>query len=523
MTRSERIVIAALAAIAFLLKAILLFRYRFDSDEPQHLHVTWGWTAGLVQYRDVFDNHAPLFHIATAPLLALLGERADILIWMRLAMLPLFAAVVVCTLLIGSRLYSHRAGAWAAVLLMLFPPFFLKSLEYRNDNAWNALWMIALTILVTRPVTIARAALAGLLLGAALAVSVKTGLLLIALAGSALLVRALTGNRSPIGKQLAAALAALAVVPLTVMLWFAQAGAFRDLLFGVYGFNTTLSNQRTLAWTGRVAWPFAIALIVWIALRRRDRDPRRLFLALIPAFYTATLVLVWLLISPRDLLPMMPIAAVLLAGWAEGFSRRVPLFATIAALSCLALVYYADRFQNRTDEHITMMNQALRLTHPGEPLMDIKGETIYRRRPFYFGFETLTREQMRRGLINDTIAEDVIAARCYAAQADGPMLPPSGRRFLADNFINMGRLRAAGRWIGEDGSFTIAIPGPYVVLDESGHATGALDGDTYVSARELAAGPHQFTSTTRGQRLAVVWAPAFERGHSPFHLRDLEF
>ncbi|MBK5260651.1 MAG: hypothetical protein JJE51_13755 [Thermoanaerobaculia bacterium] len=523
MTRSERIVIAALAAIAFLLKAILLFRYRFDSDEPQHLHVTWGWTAGLVQYRDVFDNHAPLFHIATAPLLALLGERADILIWMRLAMLPLFAAVVICTWLVGRSLYSHRAGAWAAVLLMLFPPFFLKSLEYRNDNAWNALWMVALTILVMRPITVVRAALAGLLLGAALAVSMKTGLLLLALAGSALLVRALTGNRSPIGKHLAAALASLVIAPLTVMLWFVQAGAFRELVFGVYAFNSTLSNQRTLAWAGRVAWPFAIALIVWIARRNRDRDPRRLFLALVPAFFTVTLVLIWLLVSPRDLLPMMPIAAVLVAGWAEGFSRRVPLFAAIAALSCLALVYYADRFENRTDEHITMMNQTLRLTRPGEPLMDIKGETIYRRRPFYFAFETLTREQMRRGLINDTIAEDVIAARCYAAQADGPMLPPRGRRFLADNFIDMGRLRAAGQWIGDDGSFTIAIPGAYVVLDETGHATGALDGRAYSRASELTAGPHHFERTIRGQSLAVVWAPAFERGHSPFHLRDLEF
>ena len=49
--------------------------------------IAWGWTAGLVQYRDIFDNHSPLFHLATAPLLALAGERPDILFTMRAPML----------------------------------------------------------------------------------------------------------------------------------------------------------------------------------------------------------------------------------------------------------------------------------------------------------------------------------------------------------------------------------------------------------------------------------------------------
>ncbi len=77
MSRSERIALATCAVVSLVLRAIAFFHYRFDSDEPQHLHVAWGWTAGLVQYRDVFDNHAPLFHMATAPLLRLLGEHCQ--------------------------------------------------------------------------------------------------------------------------------------------------------------------------------------------------------------------------------------------------------------------------------------------------------------------------------------------------------------------------------------------------------------------------------------------------------------
>src|SRR6188768_4149657 len=83
LTRREKLTFVVFAALALLLRAAALFRYRFDSDEQQHLHVTWGWTAGLVQYRDLFDNHAPLFHMLTAPLLALVGERSDVLLWMR--------------------------------------------------------------------------------------------------------------------------------------------------------------------------------------------------------------------------------------------------------------------------------------------------------------------------------------------------------------------------------------------------------------------------------------------------------
>ena len=138
MARSERIALTVLAALALALRAVAFFHYRVDSDEPQHLHVAWGWTEGFVQYRDVFDNHAPLFHMITAPFLALFGERPDIMLPMRGVMIPLFVVVVAATFLMARRLYSTRAGCWAALLLTLFPPFFLKSLEYRTDNLWMA-------------------------------------------------------------------------------------------------------------------------------------------------------------------------------------------------------------------------------------------------------------------------------------------------------------------------------------------------------------------------------------------------
>jgi hypothetical protein len=49
---------------------------------------------------------------------------------------------------------------------------------------------------------------------------------------------------------------------------------------------------------------------------------------------------------------------------------------------------------------------------------------------------------------------------------------------------------------------------------------GVLDGVPFAGGRELGVGGHRYVGE---KKVAVLWAPAFRRGHSPFHLRDLEF
>jgi hypothetical protein len=85
-SRVESGLLIALFATAFVLRSVGVFRYAFDSDEAQHLHVAWAYGHGFLPYRDVFDNHTPLFHLAMAPLVALVGERAEIHFIARFAM-----------------------------------------------------------------------------------------------------------------------------------------------------------------------------------------------------------------------------------------------------------------------------------------------------------------------------------------------------------------------------------------------------------------------------------------------------
>ena len=49
------------------------------------------------------------------------------------------------------RLYDVHTAVWATLLTNVFPPFFLKSIEFRTDNLWNACWMVAVAMVVLVP------------------------------------------------------------------------------------------------------------------------------------------------------------------------------------------------------------------------------------------------------------------------------------------------------------------------------------------------------------------------------------
>jgi hypothetical protein len=532
---ADNLLVALFAICAVFMKVLAILRYRFDSDEPQHLHVAWGWTAGLLQYRDVFDNHAPLFHILTAPILAAFGERADILIYMRCAMLPLLFIALWATWEIARRTWGSGAANWSVLLLALFPPFFLKSLEYRTDNLWDTIWIVALLV-VLRPSTDPRQwFLVGSLLGVALSVSLKTPLLIVTLGVCGGIVAATQRGLRPriVVRCALSALAGFVIVPSCILLYFWHRGALGDLWYCTIAFNSAISDARPERLLLRILYPAGLFVIARVALRRArgshvasERFHRRLLLLLMLPVYTLTLLCLWPLVSPRDFLPLIPVLAIVTAGVAEeSFRAGLPTSRYATVMSALILVEIAASvamgtlWKNSTRLQIAETDQVLHLTTPADPIMDIKGETIFRRRPFYYVFEFITREQMRRGLIQDHIAMAVMRARCHVAQADGPFFPQAGRRFLNENFVDVGRLRVAGQFLEPDGTFRTAIPGEYLVVTRTGAVSGVLDGKPVGSGLQLVPGVHRFIGATR--RAAAMWAPAFRRGFSPFHHRGI--
>ena len=182
-----------LFGLGSLFKIWNVFLYQFDSDESQHLHVIWAWTHGLVQYRDVFDNHMPLFHLMCAPLLGILGEHPADLYWMRLLMVPLYGLSAWCVYRIGTIVFSRRIGLWAMLLASGISVYHFCSTEFRPDNVWTLLWFLCLLVFVSNPFAFRSFMVSGLLLGLCFAVSMKTTLMLAAILSAIGIAIALTG------------------------------------------------------------------------------------------------------------------------------------------------------------------------------------------------------------------------------------------------------------------------------------------------------------------------------------------
>ena len=69
-----------------------------------------------------------------------------------------------------------------------------ESLEFRTDNLWNAFWCLALLVLTGGALTTGRVFLVGILLGLALATSMKTSLLILTLAAGWAMIYIATGR-----------------------------------------------------------------------------------------------------------------------------------------------------------------------------------------------------------------------------------------------------------------------------------------------------------------------------------------
>lgn len=534
VSRAERWAATFLLLAALALRCFYIFRFRYDSDEPQHLHTTWGWTQGLVQYRDFFDNHTPLFHLLFSPLVAALGERPDVLTWMRFAMVPLWAVSLWAVWRLGCRVASRRAGMWAAVFVALLPWWFFPALEYRTDNLWTPLWLCSLALLAGGRMTVLRAFAGGLLLGVCFGVSMKTSLLL-AMAGIAAGLAphlcARRFDRTAFTAQIRPALALLAgmaVVPAALCAVFAAKGCWAEFLYGAVGHNMIPTVDAKLhPWYQRLLFPAALPLLLWGGLRIGRGTPdralavRRVTLFLWAGLYYAALQGFWALLTRQDYLPFYPVAIVALMPW---ILRIFPA----KGLALAALVEIGLIFGGRppgidgTQDQREVLRQVLQLTRPGEWVMDFKGQAVFRRRAFYYVLEPLTICRIKRGLIEDTIPRDVAEKGVCVVVNRQRWYGKQTFQFLSENYLPAGQVRVAGRVISPTPTapgalmrFTVAVPARYILWAGGGAVHGLLDGQPYDGARLLEPGEHTFKGTEAYPELALYWERAAAAGYTP--------
>ena len=493
---AERLALALAAAAATLLRVAAIFRYGIDSDEPQHLHVIWGWTHGLLQYRDIFDNHMPLFHILFAPLLRIVGERADALIAMRIAMLPLYAAMLALTWRIASACYPRRAAIWSTAVAALVPGFFLGTTEFRTDDLWTVFWLMAVALLVSGRITNPRVAASGLALGLAAAVSAKTTLLLVALVIGAAAAREIRLDR------IAIFLLAFAIPPTAIALYFAARGAWQPFLYGAIAHNVI----RHVRITRLILFPCLLVLIAVVARLVAD-TPRRLFLFITAHFYAAALFCLWPLVEHEHWLPYYPLAAITLVPL-----LRVRQAMAIVLVEIVLVFGIGHLWHDETREGLAVIEQTLQLTKPGESVLDLKGETVFRQRAFFYALEPLTKFRIRSGRLRDTIVADLLRTKTMVVAQDHYGFPRAARAFLRRNFVSIGAVRVAGQKLMNE-SFRVEVPADYAIVGET-RFQGLLDGLPYSGPRYLQAGMHSVAPASPAS-YSLLWSRAAERGLMP--------
>ena len=540
--RAERWIVALLLLAACVLKCVNIFHFRYDSDEPQHLHTTWGWTQGLLQYRDFFDNHTPLFHCLFSPLVAALGERPDILLWMRFAMVPFWFVALWAVWRIGSQVFSRRAGLWAAVFISLLCWWFYCALEYRTDNLWAPLWLCALALFVTGELTLKRAFAGGVLLGLCCCTSMKTSVLLVVTAMAAVFASQICARRfSPAAlarlfKPALAILAGLVLAPAAVCAFFASQGCWKEFYYCVILHNTMIHVDANVHhFYQRLTFPIALPFLLYGAslVARHAPNPqlafRRSFLFLFATLYYVSLESFWALLTRQDYLPFYPVVAILLAPlviWLvqkAGLNAQRNAILTTLALGEIALLLIGrPPWIDNTRDQQEILREVIQLTRPGEWVMDFKGESVFRRRAFYYVLEPLAIRRIKLKLIEDTIPRDVVEKEVHVVVNRDRWYQKPTRRFLTENYLNIGQVRVAGRVlsVGETApgttlSFPVVIPASYVLWADGKPVAGVLDGLPYTGARDLSPGPHTFRPEGACRRLALVWDRAIAAGYKP--------
>lgn len=537
--------VISLFVVLIVLLIVNIFHRGFDSDEPQHLHVIWGWTRGLLQYRDTFDNHMPLFQIALAPIVAVIGERATILYWMRLILLPTFFVSAWCTYQIGARLFSRRAGAWSVVLLGFYAAYHFRSLEFRTDNLWVAFWLLCLVVLLGKDLDLRRAFVAGLLLGFCFGVSMKSTLFLVALAVATLSCLVFfdpercRNSWKDILQSGALFLAGSAIIPVAIAVFFASKGLWRDFRYAVFDFNLLAGRvyEKHLAWMAIFAFP--IVLLIARQFIRSSRDPapgwRRAFVLTICGGYLLFLQNFWTLVTGQDYLPIYPLVFVLGTGGLIAVSNilaecrlsifhTLPLPVVVAVIEIFVLIKQQPLWKDRARAQTVLLRDVLALTKPDDYVFDCKGETVFRRRSIRIVLENITTAAISHGLLIDDAPQRCVETRtCVVATILKERFAPSTLQFVEQNYLRVTEnLRVAGVALKPSAAdptrseFEIVIPASYKLISRNGNVSGSLDGSPCKSARFLMAGRHVFQSSAPLQDVVLLWAQAADQKFTPF-------
>jgi hypothetical protein len=511
--------------------------------------VVWAVSQGQLPYRDIFDNHMPLFAAACAPYLRLLGENPRVMIELRLVNVPVFFFCLWCVFRLTETLFSRRLAPWTSLSAAALPGFLYTSTEFRPDVLWAAVWLFTLVVALCGPFTLRRAFASGVLLGLTLGISIKTPVLWTALTVAtviALGLNAILGKEKMRWSRMPLYLVVIgcgaALIPSAIVLFFAWKGAFWIMYYCLIRHNMLPGLKRwgLLSW---YQWYFPLSIppliaLGWLVFRQAPDGAagvRRTILLLTPCLFAALLASYAPDITRQDVLPYLPLLPLVPIPLLAAVRKRLKFpqletrFFTQAmpAICLLELVCVwtsDDLLKDHVKKTTEGIHDVLLLSRPGEYVMDSEGDCVFRPRPCYWVMETVTRARIKDGSIRENVPTDLVKTEtgvCYL-YAQRFNIPAS--LFIMMNYLPFDpsalSVGAAGKELGDpapDGTFNfdVTIPQTYGILSELGATAGVLDGVPYKGPVRLAAGHHVFHRTSGRGRAAIFLDRALAAGFLP--------
>jgi hypothetical protein len=241
----------------------------------------------------------------------------------------------------------------------------------------------------------------------------------------------------------------------------------------------------------------------------------------------------WPLLTKQDALPAIPLASVIIVGLffagVDSLAEKRPPLRWAGTVAAALFLFFEARDiraehplkQHSFDASVAMMRTVLNLTHPDEMVMDGKGETIFRPRPYYYALENITTSRMKFGLLADDIASHLIATR--TALVHDFRLPDDARKFVQANYLPLAgqeEIYVLGQNLalsadGKSAEFTLSFPAEYCFVSEGQMVKGHLDDAPFEGSREVTAGRHRFTPDAPAEHLVLFAAKAYGLGYRP--------
>ena len=175
------------------------------------------------------------------------------------------------------------------------------------------------------------------------------------------------------------------------------------------------------------------------------------------------------------------------------------------------------------EKTVAFESDVLGLVRAGEPVLDPKGDTIFRPRPVYWVLEGVTKARLRQHLLTDDFAGRLVGANVRVVAGNVQNLPVQARKWIRAHYLPVARypgvggiLVAGARFDEARGGFEVGIPALYAVVEPSGAPRGLLDGQPYEGARHLRPGFHTYEPAPGESRVALLWSNADKLAFSPY-------